>query len=553
MVAAAPVPRVVLEAKPKASVNLSDVEPIKSPESPKLDIPDLKSTGGRLSVAWGAVCEIGKDICKLVSERADRHKASVAVGQLKSLESLTSIDLGSPPKERDKQWTDQANKFRDGGLPLLASHLEILKGPAAQIELRLKTQVETLLTDAKDVFAKVRPEGNLTIQDFLGQKAEATVASLTPDERKRFLAAYDTLRSVIPDLKASFEELGQVPIKLNEQAIALVKSDASFAETFGSLHKGAKDLYELKRQAILDAHSKAHSSDSGPVSPSQAIAAGDVALAALTKIQVEVQELSKSLSAAEQVSGKLETTLSYLTNGIPQGKALAGATDTSVVLVSADAADAIANWVTQKTRTAVTGLNDAKASNDPKRIAEAAIALDAVSGKVHEQLADVAGLLSKINKGVDTTTGTETGGLRERIIAKAKEGGRGINRKNANLLKEYISAVDEKLTGLVKEMFSTEESLQPGRRKLAEFVVKNHRSVEALITADTQDSDGLTTADIKEALSKAKRDLDETPKAKSLVEKNEEKLQQQIADELKSLEPKQKESWYKRAWNSFWG
>jgi len=436
----------------------------------------------------------------------------------------------------------------------LANHLDVLKGPAAQIEQKLKTELETKLAAAKDVFSGVRRNGGLEIQDFLGESAANTVASLTPDERKRFLDAYDKLRSMLPDLKASLEELNQVPAKLNQQAIALVKSDASFADTLAGLHGDAKRFYAQTRREIFDAHEKAHGSDSNPASASDAIAAGDVALAALTKIQAEVLELSESLSAAQKVSGKLETTLSYLTMGISgKGQALTGAADKSVVLVSAEAADAIATWVTKKTEAAVTDLREAKAKNDPKLIAEAAKALDAVSGKVHEQLADVAGLLSKINKGVNPETGDETAGLRERIIAKAQEGKQKIKGSNEKLLGEYVNAVDEKLTGLVKDMFSADADLQQGRRKLEEFVVKHRGRVEALIAEESHDSDGLTSADIKEALSTAKKALDDTPKAQTRVERNAERYEEQLARELKDLEPKQKEPWYKRAWNSFWG
>jgi hypothetical protein len=197
----------------------------------------------------------------------------------------------------------------------------------------------------------------------------------------------------------------------------------------------------------------------------------------------------------------VKETLTYLTQGVDGGKAV-GASDKSVVFVSAEAADKIAGWVMAQTAEAQKELSAAKKDNNPGAIAEATEKLTTASEAVHKQLDDIATLLSKVNGGFDAEKNPKQD-QKERILAKTTEAGVRDSSSFDKGLSDYVGLLKSEMEKRIETMFTAKADgsydLAEGRKGLA-VIDKYDDMVERAI--EKAKVGGLSADDVKQAIEK---------------------------------------------------
>jgi hypothetical protein len=392
----------------------------------------------------------------------------------------------------------------------------------------LKSNIESVLD---------RKIGDKTLNELSGTEGAKLLASLPTDQKREFLNAYDELRKNLGVLNSIAQNAKSLAATFYEHSMKPFEVYHEFMGT--NLERGARNHYADSCNEIHKTHVERLKTAN---TPEEIKAAGKEATEALETLQERVKSLSTSLIKANTETSKVEQTLKYLTEGV-DGSNGVGASDKSVVFVSANAAEKIADWVKAQTNEAREKLTEAKKHNDPAAIAEATETLAAASQAVHKQLDDVAALLSKLNAGKDVAN-KDTEGVRERIIAKDIE--HGFQTKEISMpLASYISALNGKMDSVVADMFKDPTNKSVGTGELKKFVALHHDRVEHMIARDA--SDGLTADEVKKALKLAQEALTEKPApTKDKVDVAAEEFERQAEQRLAEMDKQPKQSWLSR-------
>jgi hypothetical protein len=440
--------------------------------------------------------------------------------QIPTVASATSI-LGT--------WLEMANNNARVG-----AQMKALGGVAAIIVDAHKEELVTLRSDITSSLERPLKDG-VKLKDCVGVDGANIIKSLATEEKKAFVEAYNELRGRLTDLNSLSKKVEDQARAFYESSVERFKAQSDFKP-----EKSVSRFYNSELKTLDSNHSKELGALAGEdPTPDQIRAVGEKFTQELKELQDRTTALSSSLKSAAEVESKVEQTLKYLKEETPA----VGVSDKSVVFVGAQAADKIADWVEAQTKEAKELLAKAKEAKDPAAIAEATERLTAASDVVHKQLDDVAALLSKINAG-RAQDGTDTAGVRERIIAKASEHNVG-QATFSQPLSEYISALSAKMDSVVAEMFKDPASQSVGTGELKKFVAQHHDRVEHLITREA--SDRLTTEEVAKALKLAEDSLREkAPPVKDKVDAAAEEYDRRIAQRVAELEKQPKQSFFSR-------
>lgn len=330
----------------------------------------------------------------------------------------------------------------------LKSHMKALGGAAASIVGAHKGELGTLQSDITSILDRPVKEG-IALKDCVGESGASHIKSLTTEEKKAFVEAYNELRGKLTDLNSLSKKVEDQARAFYESSVERFKAQSDFKP-----EESVSKFYKAELKALDSNHSKDLSAlaDKNPT-PDQIRAVGEKFTQELKELQDRTTALSSSLKSAAEVESKVEQTLKYLTDGAPA----VGASDKSVVFVGAQAADKIADWVGAQTKEATERLKLAKASNDPSAITAATEKLSTASEAVHKQLDDIAKLLSKINggKGAD---GSAAQSQEERILAKATDAGVTEYDSFSSPLNEYVGLLRKEMESRITTMFSADPS-----------------------------------------------------------------------------------------------
>jgi hypothetical protein len=292
------------------------------------------------------------------------------------------------------------------------------------------------------------------------------------------------------------------------QALAFYESSVERFQAQDSF-KPSKDLgneaitfYRKGLGALHNKHVEALNTLAGKdATPDQIREVGKEFTAKLKELQESTTSLSTSLKQAKIIESKVEETLTYLTQGVDGSKAV-GASDKSVVFVSADAADKIADWVKAQTKKAGEELAAAKTAKDPAAISAATEKLATASEAVHKQLDDIATLLSKVNGGLDAEKNPKQD-QKERILAKTTEAGVSDRSSFDKGLSDYVGLLKSEMESRIANMFTAKPDgsydLSEGRKGLA-VIDKYDDMLERAIERAKEGE--LTTDEVKHAVEK---------------------------------------------------
>jgi hypothetical protein len=506
---------------------------IKNLETPKEAQVLGKAEGSRLAEPFRVAGALAHSVIKTAYSMYDNARTDLRVANAaKEMEKFNpeQITQGASVEAILNAWTQTAEKHQS-----LKDAMVALGGAAAGVITKTRKDEQALRENIKS--ALDTKLGDTTLSAFASPDGASKLSSLSPEQKREFLEAYDELRKNLGGLNS-------IVGKATEQARAFYEHSMKPFEAFHEfkerrLEPGARKHYESSLKEIHKTHLKSLKDAS---TTEEIKKAGETATEAIRALQGKVSSLSKSLKSAEEVESRVSKTLGYLIDGIGNEKAVS-TKDESVVFVGVGAADKIAGWVDAQTKEAKKSLEVAKKSKDPEAIATATEELKAASDMVHKQLDDVAALLSKINAGQDRE-GRVTEGVRERIIAKATSNS--VEQENVSeALTDYISALNTKMGSLVAGMFSDPANPSVGTGELKKFVAQHHDRVEFMITRDA--TDGLTSEEVNQALRLAAEALQE----KSVPEKNRvelanEEFGRQAAQRVAELEKQPKQSFFSR-------
>lgn len=424
--------------------------------------------------------------------RADIQVANAAKEMAKFEPALMAT--GASAQTILDTWSQMATKNT-----ALRPHMETLGGAAASIVDASKLQVDELKANVDNALKGVL--GDKTLIDFAGAEGARSLASLTPHEKREFLAAYGELRN-------NLNALNSIARNAEAQALAFYESSVERFQAQDSF-KPSKDIgqeaiafYRKGLAGLHGEHVKALEGLPGKdATPDQIREVGKEFTAKLKELQEKATSLSTSLKQAATIESKVTETLTYLTQGVDGSKAV-GASDKSVVFVSADAADKIADWVKAQVKEATEELSAAKKSKDPSEIIAATGKLTTASEAVHKQLDDIAKLLSKINggKGVD---GSAAQSQEERILAKATEAGVTDHGSFSSPLNDYVGLLRKEMESRITTMFTADTAgnydVATGKKGLA-IIDKYDDMLERAI--EKAKDGGLTADEVKHAVEK---------------------------------------------------
>ena len=336
----------------------------------------------------------------------------------------------------------------------LKSHMKALGGAAASIVGASKQQVDELKGNVDNALKGAL--GDKTLAAFAGQEGAKNLASLSPQEKREFLAAYGELRNNLTALNSIARSAEAQALAFYESSVERFQAQDSFKPS-EDLGRAAIGFYKSGLGALHNEHVEALKHLPGKdATPDQIREVGKEFTAKLKELQEKTTSLSTSLKQAATIESKVSETLTYLTKGVEGSKAV-GASDKSVVFVSADAADKIAGWVEAQTKEASDLLDAAKKSADPSVITAATEKLSTASEAVHKQLDDIAKLLSKINSGKGAD-GSAAQSQEERILAKATEAGVTEHGSFSSPLNDYVGLLRKEMESRITTMFSADTS-----------------------------------------------------------------------------------------------
>lgn len=387
-------------------------------------------------------------------------------------------------------WSQMATTNKNNALK---SHMKALGGAAASIVGAHKGELGTLQSDITSILDRPVKEG-IALKDCVGESGASHIKSLTTEEKKAFVEAYNELRGKLTDLNSLSKKVEDQARAFYESSVERFKAQSDFKPE-GSVSK----FYQAELKALDSNHSKDLSAlaDKNPT-PDQIRAVGEKFTQELKELQDRTTALSSSLKSAAEVESKVEQTLKYLTDGAPA----VGASDKSVVFVGAQAADKIADWVGAQTKEATEGLKLAKASNDPAAITAATEKLSTASEAVHKQLDDIAKLLSKINGGKGAE-GSAAQSQEERILAKATEARVTEYDSFSSPLSDYVGLLRKEMESRITTMFTADAAgnydVATGKKGLA-IIDKYDDMLERAI--EKAKDGGLTADEVKYAVEK---------------------------------------------------
>ncbi len=400
------------------------------------------------------------------------------------------IATGASASEILKAWTETANKHA-----VVNTEMTALGGAAGEIVSKTLKEVTKLRQNIEEVLSKQKI-GDRTLVDFTGREGAKLVSSLSSDQKREFLKAYD-------DLRNNLGQLDSIAQKATDQAKAFyehsMKPFEKYHEFMGTnLERGARKHYVDSCNEIHKTHVKRLKTAN---TPEEIKAAGKEATEALETLQERVKSLSTSLIKANTETSKVEQTLKYLTDGV-DGDTGVGASDKSVVFVSADAANKIAGWVQAQTKEALDELTTAKAAKDPEGISAATEKLVTASDAVHKQLDDIATLLKKVNSGRDET-GTAVDDQEKLILAKVAAARVASPSNFSADLTGYVGFLRKTMEDRVGAMFTPDAEgkydLAAGKKGLA--VIDKYGDMLGR-TIDIAAINGLEAHEVKEAVAK---------------------------------------------------
>jgi hypothetical protein len=391
-------------------------------------------------------------------------------------------------------WSQMADKNA-----AMKSHMYSLGGAAGSIVGASTRQVTELKENVENALKGAL--GGKTLAEFAGAEGAKNLASLNPQQKREFLAAYGELRNNLGQLNSVAQKAEAQALAFYESSVERFQAQDSFKPT-KDLGSEATAFYRKGLGALHTEHVEALNTLAGKdATPDQIREVGKEFTAKLKELQERTTSLSTSLKQAKIIESKVKETLTYLTQGVDGGKAV-GASDKSVVFVSAEAADKIADWVKAETKEASDLLDSAKAAKDPSEISAATEKLATASEAVHKQLDDIAKLLSKINGG-KSANDSATQSQEERILAKAIEAGVTDYSSFSSPLNEYVGLLRKEMESRITTMFTADAAgnydVATGKKGLA-IIDKYDDMLERAI--EKAKDGGLTAGEVKYAVEK---------------------------------------------------
>jgi hypothetical protein len=435
--------------EPKAPTKDSGFQALDLPKSTETSQALKASEGSRLTEPFRVAGALAGSVFRAVHAMYDNARTDIRVANAaKELAKFepAQITTGASAQTILDTWSQMAKKNT-----ALKSHMDSLGGAAASIVGASQGRVAELKANVDNALKAVL--GDKTLIEFTGAGGAKNLASLNPQQKREFLAAYGELRNNLGQLNSVAQKAEAQALAFYESSVERFQAQDSFKVS--SLHNKAAASYRNSLGTLHTAHGDALKSLEGKdPTPDQIREVGNDFAQKLKDLQERATTISTSLEKAAGIEAKVKETLRYLTKGIGSEKAV-GASDKSVVFVGEEAADKIAGWVTAQTKEATAELATAKKSMDPSEISAATEKLATASEAVHKQLDDIAKLLSKINGGKDAE-GSAAQSQEERILAKATKAGVTEHNSFSSPLSDYVGLLRKEMESRITTMFTAD-------------------------------------------------------------------------------------------------